>query len=142
VVVTLPGTATPALFTNTSSRPCALTAAAIRLSTSAESETSARTAVACPPASAMAATVPAAALASMSPTTAVAPSVASRVAMARPIPAPAPVTTATIPSKRRAMNLLASGARPAGPLVNRLSYYPGVRGAVNVAEAQRVGEMS
>src|SRR5207237_9369871 len=70
------------------------------------SETSTATAAARPPAARSCSTVSPAEASSMSAATTAAPSAARRVADARPIPDPAPVTRATFPAKRSSTGTL------------------------------------
>ena len=84
----------PALLNTTSSRPNVSTAAANIAFTSAACETSARTAIASWPISAAADSW----CPLTSAQTTLAPSAANSSAEARPMPDPAPVTTATLPS--------------------------------------------
>src|SRR5436190_1606417 len=86
----------PALFTRMSSRPCLATTVPGSASSAAESVTSIDTASARPPPAVMAAAV-SAALSARAAATTVAPWRASVVAMARPIPRDAPVTSAILP---------------------------------------------
>src|SRR3984957_17849902 len=88
---------TPALLYSTSTRPYSSVTFWKAAPTWVISETSALTARARPPASAISSAVSMAASATRSTTAAAAPSRANRVAAARPIPEPAPVTTATWP---------------------------------------------
>jgi len=81
-----------------SNPPNVFLANANMLSMSADRVTSTRTAAARPPAFSIAATVSADPASFTSATTIAAPSLASRCAVARPIPDPAPVIIATLPS--------------------------------------------
>ncbi len=96
--ITEPLLFTPALLYNTSTRPNSLLIWANALSTWAGSAMSAPTATALPPAPAISAAVSLAASAAMSTSATAAPSRANNSAAARPIPDPAPVTTATLPA--------------------------------------------
>src|SRR4029450_7282671 len=95
-----PASRMPAFATTVSSPPNLSSALVMARSTCAASATSAASATAVPAASAIAAAVSAAAawFTSRQPTRA--PSAASLSAAARPIPLPAPVTTARLPSNR------------------------------------------
>lgn len=88
----------PALFTAQSSRPKASTAPRMSASTSAGFEMSQRMKRASPPCFWMAATVSAPPGTFTSETITRAPSRANTAAAARPIPEPAPVTSAALPS--------------------------------------------
>src|SRR5882762_5974786 len=89
---------TAAELTRMSTPPCSRAAAATSRSTSASLETSPLTALAWPPDLAMASTTSASGSGRRPKTTTRAPSLAKRMAAARPIPVPAPVTIATLPS--------------------------------------------
>src|SRR5262245_29153060 len=94
-----PERATPALLHTTCTAPKRSSAACASASTSAAFDTSVRTSSACRP---VAATSPAASLsapASTSASTTCIPAAAKRSASARPIPLPAPVTTAILSVK-------------------------------------------
>src|ERR1700684_1791130 len=93
--ITEPLLFTPALLYSTSTRPYSSVTFWKAAPTWVISETSALTARARPPASAISSAVSMAASATRSTTATVAPSRANRAAAARPIPARAPVTTAT-----------------------------------------------
>src|SRR5664280_2471695 len=69
-------------------------------STCASSDTSTVTAVAAPPAATISVVTDSASAATTSATTTLAPSAAKRIAVTRPMPLPAPVITATLPSSR------------------------------------------
>src|SRR5674476_1460716 len=69
-------------------------------STCASSDTSTVTAVAAPPAATISVVTDSALSGTTSATTTLAPSVAKRIAATRPMPLPAPVITATLPSSR------------------------------------------
>ena len=92
---------TPALLTSTSSRPCASPIACISDLTCAVSVTSTSCEDAAPFAMTIASATSLAASPSRSATTTNAPSRAKVSAMARPIPAPLPVTSAILSSSRR-----------------------------------------
>ena len=98
-----PVSCTPALLCRMSSRPNASTVSAINRLTSSTSETSARTNAASPPAARIAAATAVPVSSLMSETTTRAPSSAIFVAVALPIPWPAPVTIATLPSSLTAV---------------------------------------
>ncbi len=87
----------PALLCTTSMPPYSAAAAANIASSERGSVTSVRTNIAVPPASWIMPTVSLPPASSMSATTTDAPSAANASAVARPIPEPAPVTTATFP---------------------------------------------
>src|SRR5579864_260050 len=92
-----------ALFTMTSSRPCRSTVAPMSPSISPHRPTSVWWNTARPPARAMSALVgspPSTGFSVMSAMTTAAPSAAKLMAIARPIPELAPVTTATLPASR------------------------------------------
>src|SRR5262245_15975130 len=100
------GVEPPALLCNTSSRPNLSSALRIALRTLASSVTSVRIAIAPLPAK-CAVSSPAAR--AMSATTTRAPSRAKRTDVARPMPAPAPVMNATLPSSRAMLPPCVSG---------------------------------
>src|SRR5215469_5339761 len=92
----------------TSSRPCRSTVAPIRSSTSSQRPTSVLWKDAVPPARVMSSTVrspPSTGSSVTSATTTLAPSLANMIAIARPIPEAAPVTTAVLPASRLDMGL-------------------------------------
>ena len=91
-----PSLVIPALFTRMSSRPCRSNAPVTSASFDAASATSTVATSAFPPAFVISSTV-AAAFCSRAAATTVAPCAASLVAIARPIPLDAPVTSATFP---------------------------------------------
>src|SRR5688572_370611 len=88
----------PAAVTTTCNAPNVSMAAVATASLSTRLVTSHRTNTARPPTASTAATVSAPRSACSSATTTAAPSSASRTAVARPMPFPAPVTTATLPA--------------------------------------------
>ena len=90
----------PALLWAQSRRPQRSTASATAASTWPSSVTSAAKPTASPPSATMAAATASAPPRSMSTTTTRAPSVAKRRAVAAPMPPPAPVTSATSPSRK------------------------------------------
>jgi hypothetical protein len=94
---TLPSHDTPALFTITSSRPVAATAASTSAWTAAGSRTSATWYSAEPPAAAMRSAASFSAASVRPDSTTWAPAPPSRSATARPMPLEAPVTTAVRP---------------------------------------------
>src|SRR5208282_383574 len=96
VFTTFLGTKTPALLNRMSSRPNALTVSLTIRSTSAPTRTSTDTDLATPPAFSISAAVLAADSARTSASISFAPSCANRIALARPIPEPAPVINATL----------------------------------------------
>src|SRR5712691_655289 len=89
---------TAAELTRISTPPCSRAAVATSRSTSASLATSPLTALAWPPDLAMVSTTSASGSGRRPKTTTRAPSLAKRMAVARPIPVPAPVTIATLPS--------------------------------------------
>src|SRR5215475_16173120 len=89
---------TAAEFTRTSTPPYSLRAAPTSFATSASLPTSPLTAMAMPPALAMAVTVSASGSDRRPKTTTCAPSLAKSSAVARPMPVPPPATMATLPS--------------------------------------------
>ena len=94
---------TAALDTTQSSRPPRLATSATMAVTCAGSRMSAATPKPLPPASAICPSVPAGSCSGRWFTPTTAPSAASRTAAACPIPVAAPVTSATLPSKRRSI---------------------------------------
>src|SRR5215813_7086837 len=96
----------PALLNSTCSAPNCCSANAIMSATSAARATSARTNAAVPPPAPTCSTVARPAAASKSAATTRAPSAANRSAVARPMPPPAPVISATLFSRRRGIRLL------------------------------------
>src|SRR5512141_81579 len=92
-----PGMFTPALLNATSSRPQRSTVPSVYALTAAASETSAPTANAASPSSRATAST---ASRLMSTQVTRAPSSANRMALARPMPEPAPVTMVTLPASR------------------------------------------
>jgi hypothetical protein len=92
----VPGRSVPALLNSTSSRPNCSTVLATMASTEAASATSTSMATAWPPPSLMAATVSSALRRRTSATATAAPSAAKRIALAAPMPEPAPVTIAIL----------------------------------------------
>ena len=110
-----PSVMIPALFTMTSMRPCAETVLATSASTSPFCETSTSRPVARPPESVIAATVSWALSVFRSAHTTIAPASASREADARPMPRPAPVTTATRPDRSNVSAMVAIGGGAYSP---------------------------
>src|SRR5215213_4469810 len=97
------GCSTPALLNATSSRPRSRTVRSTRSLISLEDVTSQGTARTRPPCTARMSAVSSLPAASMSAKTTSAPSVAKAAAVARPMPLPAPVTTATFPANLRSV---------------------------------------
>ena len=95
-----PGMFTPALLNATSSRPQRSTVPSVYALTAAASETSAPTANAASPISRATSST---ASRLMSTQVTRAPSSANRMALARPMPEPAPVTIVTLPASRSPM---------------------------------------
>src|ERR1700733_13355284 len=96
--ITDPALFTPALLYNTSTRPYSLRICSKALVTCSRSATLATTGSAVPPEAAISPAVSLAASALRSTTATAAPSRANRTAAARPMPDPAPVTTAVLPA--------------------------------------------
>src|SRR5580765_2797685 len=90
-----PGAAVPALLTRTSTGPSAVVVAARNVLIDAGSQTSSTCAKAAPPASVMSVAVSSSWSTRLAPSATGQPSAPSACAIARPIPADAPVTTAT-----------------------------------------------
>src|SRR5213080_3934350 len=127
----------PALFTRMSIAPNSLTAVSTMRSAAAKSATLSALATARPPRARIASTTSSATRreaprpstsAPRSLTTTAAPSAASSSAMARPMPRPAPVTTAALPSSRFAMAQASFGGagftRPSRTVAGRLVERP------------------
>ena len=109
----------PALLKSTFSLPNVCSAASIIFAASAAFATSAWTNAARPPLFSMAATVSCPPRSSMSATTTDAPSAANNTADSLPIPLPAPVISATFPSRRISLPTRSGGLRPRGPPTRR-----------------------
>ena len=92
----------PTLLTSRSTGPIASSAAATMLSTCWRSVTSHRMASACPPRPSISPATPVTSSSERAQTATAAPASPRARAMARPIPRPAPVTSATCPSRRTA----------------------------------------
>src|ERR1700694_5904452 len=101
----------PAQQTRTSTLPKASTAPWMSFSTDSRSVTSAAIPFALPCSAAIFSAVSAVVFGSMSETTTAAPSLASRAAVAAPMPRPLPVMTATLPSYLLTLRLLEMGQR-------------------------------
>src|SRR5256714_10837132 len=113
------GPSMPALLNSTSIRPYSATVAPTMRSTSAGSATSASTNDASPPPASVIPPVPAPAPAARSTTATRAPSRATSTQLARPMPEPPPVMSATFPSSRfmrpgTVLGPLIRSARPPG----------------------------
>ena len=96
-----PAWPTPALLWSTSTAPSSANTRSASASTEAGSRTSAVCTVAWPPAAWISPATPVALASSTSTTCTLAPRRASSSAVERPMPEPAPVTTATLPAKSR-----------------------------------------
>ena len=118
-------TTSAALLWSSCTEPYRSTAAATMAATDASSLTSASWAEAVPPRAVIRSTVSAAPSGLMSATTTRTPSVASRSALARPMPEPDPVTIATLPSS------------PCTRPPSRLRRRPRVTGAAHPRDADR-----
>src|SRR5262249_25260631 len=121
------GSASPALFIMTSSRPNVSSATRIVRSTAADSDASILMATARPPLAVMLDAMVSARVPLRSATTTAAPSLAKRCAVAAPIPEPPAVTIATLPAKRAGIAALGDPMAAHGRLVE-LEAEPGSRG--------------
>ena len=104
----------PALLCTMSTPPCSASAAANIASSERGSVTSVRVNDAVPPTSCTSPTVSSPPTSSTSATTTRCPRFANASAVARPMPDPAPVTTATLPRSSKCLVAFAPASRPSG----------------------------